>query len=198
MPFQPENKRFTIAAVDNIEHNTSSTTAISSFHGTSISLIQHPTVEGEGVENASFKQRNVSASKTIGPLSSSYTNLPPLSSQKQGGLRVPSMQCNVNGDDEALSLATVKETEGLNHMRQHVEDHQQIDKEVMQPTVAKPAGNGKAHSKNTTAMVSWSAFHGKRQKHVNARCQSSLLPLFEEAAHSIAMIKHAITVVMNC
>ena len=81
------------------------------------------------MENASFKQRNVSASKTIGPLSSSYTNLPPLSSQKQGGLRVPSMQCNVNGDDEALSLATMKEIEWLNHMRQHVEEHQQIDKE---------------------------------------------------------------------
>ena len=46
-------------------------------------------------------------------------------------------------------------------------------------------------------MVSWSAFHGERQKHVNARCQSSLLPLFAEAAHSIAMIKHAITVVMK-
>ena len=61
MPFQPENKRFTIAAVDNIEHNTSSTTAISSFHGTSISLIQHPTEEGEGLENTRFKQRNLSA-----------------------------------------------------------------------------------------------------------------------------------------
>ena len=65
----------------------------------------------------------------------------------------------------------------------------------MQPTVAKKAGNGKAPSKNTTAMVSWSAYHGERQRHVNVRCQSSLLPLFAEAAHSIAMIKHAITVV---
>ena len=109
---------FTTAAVDNIDHNTSLTTAVSSFHGTSISLIQYPTVEGEGVENASFKQRNVSASKTMGPLPSSYTNIPPLSSQKQGGLRLPSMQCNENGDDKALSLATMKEIEWLNHMRQ--------------------------------------------------------------------------------
>ena len=72
------------------------------------------------------------------------------------------MQCNVNGDDEALSLATKKETEWINHMRQHVEDHQQIDKQDMQPTVAKQAGNGKVPSKNTTPMVSWSAFHGER------------------------------------
>ena len=120
-----------------------------------------------------------------------------MSNQNQGGLRVPSMQCNVNGDYEVLFLATMKETEWLNHMRQHVEDHQQIDKEDMQPTVAKQAGNGNAPSKNTTAMVSWCAFHGERQKHVNARCQSSLLPLFAEAAHSIAIIKHAITVVMK-
>ncbi|CAH3026075.1 unnamed protein product [Porites evermanni] len=99
------------------------------------------------------------------------------------------MQCNVNGDDEALSLATMKEIEWLNHMRQHVEEHQQIDKEDNYAT--------HSPSKNRTAMVSWSAFHGERQKHFNARCQSSLLPLFAEAAHFIAMIMHAITVVMK-
>ena len=32
---------FTTAAIDNIDHNPSSTTAKSSFHGTSISLFQH-------------------------------------------------------------------------------------------------------------------------------------------------------------
>ena len=39
------------------------------------------------------------------------------------------MQCNVNGDDEALSLTTIKETEWLNHMRQNVEDHQHTERE---------------------------------------------------------------------
>ena len=84
-----------------------------------------------------------------------------MSKIKQGGLRVPSMQCNVNGDDEALSLTTIKETEWLNHMRQNVEDHQHRergrererergrDKEDIQPTVAKQAGNGKAPKKIT-------------------------------------------------
>ena len=32
----------TTAAIDNIDHNPSSTTAKSSFHGTSISIFQHP------------------------------------------------------------------------------------------------------------------------------------------------------------
>ena len=38
---------FTTAAVDNI-HNPSSTTATDSFHGTRISMFQHPTAENEG------------------------------------------------------------------------------------------------------------------------------------------------------
>ena len=41
---------FTTAAVDNIDHNPSATTAKDSFHGTGISLIQHPTFADEGVD----------------------------------------------------------------------------------------------------------------------------------------------------
>ena len=36
---------FTCAAIDNIDHNSSSSTSKSSFHGTSISLFQYPTKE---------------------------------------------------------------------------------------------------------------------------------------------------------
>ena len=52
-----------------------------------------------------------------------------MSKIKQGGLSVLSMQCNVKGDDEALSLTTMKETKWLNHMKQNVEDHQQRERE---------------------------------------------------------------------
>jgi hypothetical protein len=41
---------FTTAAVDNIDHNPSSTTSKSSFHGTGISIFQHPADENDGVE----------------------------------------------------------------------------------------------------------------------------------------------------
>ena len=40
---------FTTAAVDNIDHNPSATTAKNSFHGTGISVLQHPTCADEGV-----------------------------------------------------------------------------------------------------------------------------------------------------
>ncbi|KAI8487001.1 hypothetical protein Bbelb_352610 [Branchiostoma belcheri] len=39
---------FTTAAVDNIDHNPSSTTAKDSFHGTAISLLQHPNSAEDG------------------------------------------------------------------------------------------------------------------------------------------------------
>ena len=39
---------FTTAAVDNIDHNPSSTTLQGSFHGTAISLVQHSTNENPG------------------------------------------------------------------------------------------------------------------------------------------------------
>ena len=41
---------FTTAAVDNIDHNPSSTTAHDSFYGTAISLMQHPTTSKKGTD----------------------------------------------------------------------------------------------------------------------------------------------------
>ena len=45
------SKLFTTAAVDNIDYNLSSATAKSSFHYTSISLIQHPSHEFKGYDH---------------------------------------------------------------------------------------------------------------------------------------------------
>ncbi|KAG0713235.1 hypothetical protein GWK47_016642 [Chionoecetes opilio] len=47
----PPNLReglFTTAAVHNIDHNPSSTTSTDSFHGTGISLFQHPSLQNNG------------------------------------------------------------------------------------------------------------------------------------------------------
>ena len=77
---------FTTAAVDNIDHNAffANRYKFVPRYGTSISLIQHPTVEGEGVDNASIKLRNVSTAKTIAPLPSSYINISPIFKSKRG------------------------------------------------------------------------------------------------------------------
>ena len=41
---------FTAGAIDNIDHNTSSTTTTGSFHGTGISLFQHPNEHSGAVD----------------------------------------------------------------------------------------------------------------------------------------------------
>ena len=56
---------FTTSAVDNIDHNPSSTTAKYSFHGTGISLIQQSTFAEEGVHRGSIKIGGNGYSKTV-------------------------------------------------------------------------------------------------------------------------------------
>ena len=66
---------FTTSAFDNIEHNPTATTSTSSFHGTSMSIFQHPTAENEGVIQEPW---NIDSKvKSISNLPDSYTNVPP-------------------------------------------------------------------------------------------------------------------------
>ena len=50
---------FTTAAMDNIDHNPTSTTATTSFHGTSISLFQYPTADNKGEKLDPIKIRDM-------------------------------------------------------------------------------------------------------------------------------------------
>ena len=71
---------FTIAAVDNTHHNPSSTTSKELFHGTGISLLQHPTFDGEGVDQNIVlvgESYNVSF-KSVDNLPHFYTDVPPV------------------------------------------------------------------------------------------------------------------------
>ena len=68
---------FTAAAIDNIDHNPSSTSAEGSFHGTGISLFQHITEEEPGV--VQHKKSIQSSSKKLSQLQSIYANITPIS-----------------------------------------------------------------------------------------------------------------------
>ena len=85
---------FTTAAVDNIDNNPISTTANDSFHGTGISLFQHPVSDFSGTFRAvaHYHRDKVCAKKILSSLPESYTNVPPValpskapSVQKQDG-----------------------------------------------------------------------------------------------------------------
>lgn len=49
-PPKMRDRAFTTSAIDNIDHNPSSTTAKQAFHGTAISLMQHPAFPEAGID----------------------------------------------------------------------------------------------------------------------------------------------------
>ena len=78
-PPKMRNGLFTTAAVDNIDHNPSSGTAKDSFHGTAISLIQHPSHESAGFDRGVLVINQCTPStRPIMPLPQAYTNVPPV------------------------------------------------------------------------------------------------------------------------
>ena len=74
-PIILRNQLFTIAAMDNIDHNPTATTATTLFHRTIISVFQHPTLENEG-EVQERHPIDISVNK-IQELPDSYTNVRP-------------------------------------------------------------------------------------------------------------------------
>ena len=72
---------FTTAALDNKDHNPSSTTAEGSFHGTGISLFQHPTMKNPGVERDIGKTNSLK--RKLLQLPALYANVSPISDFKK-------------------------------------------------------------------------------------------------------------------
>lgn len=73
-PMKMKKGVFTTSAVDNIDHNPSSSTSSSSFHGTSISLFQH--APSSGISQDKIEIINTHK-RTISKLPDSYTNVKP-------------------------------------------------------------------------------------------------------------------------
>ena len=102
VPTSFRNGVFTTSAVDNIDHNPSSNTATDSFHGTAISLFQHPDFDGQGAGMNDLIITSGS-SKSIKPLPDFYTCVPPVAKPSRdptlpvGATMVPQI------DREALS-----------------------------------------------------------------------------------------------
>ena len=71
---------FTVTALDNLDHNPTSRTASSSFHGTGISVFQFPTSQNPGLDRECLR---INSQKTRGGsaepiLPRSYTFVPPV------------------------------------------------------------------------------------------------------------------------
>ncbi|KAJ8415350.1 hypothetical protein AAFF_G00423300 [Aldrovandia affinis] len=151
---------FTTSAMDNIDHNPTATTATTSFHGTSVSVFQHPTKEDKGEEcgQLKFGEKKV---KTVPELPDSFTNVRPAFFTKK---KPSPPQSGVTHPDTSLLRP------------QLAMEYEWLEKVTVT---------------DGPVDVTWSAHHAsqKRGKPFEVSI-TSLLPLLQDQAHSVATVKH--------
>ncbi|MES9880446.1 MAG: hypothetical protein ABW185_06135, partial [Sedimenticola sp.] len=174
----PPNMRyglFTTGAVDNVDHNPSSATAHDSFHGTSISVIQHQSHGSAGIlRDKLVINQETSSNKSVPPLPASYTSVPP-AALKTKEFTAPVVYGPVKPPD-----------------LQRVADAK-AEERVWLDTVMAALDKAKLE---TGDWISWSAYHAHiQQGEIPPAALNALLPLFLDNAHSVAMIKHSMDIV---
>ena len=75
-PLELHRGLFTTSAMDNIDHNPSASSSTTPFHGTSISMFQHPTHENESEEREILQVKGTKVKK-VSELPDSYANIKP-------------------------------------------------------------------------------------------------------------------------
>uniref|UniRef100_UPI00358DF98B uncharacterized protein isoform X2 n=1 Tax=Myxine glutinosa TaxID=7769 RepID=UPI00358DF98B len=162
---------FTTSAVDNIDHDPTATSAHGSFHGTGISLFQHPNTENCGTEQMRIPLTK--SGKKVRKLPESYTLVPAVSALKNG-LPVPEVCGLMQSDCSLMTAAVAEEQRWCDHISNVVDDGN-ADKDIH---------------------VSWGAYHATRIESSETTdngptAVSALLPLFPDDSKSIAMIRHS-------
>ena len=173
-PPKLRSRVFTTSAVDNIDHNPSSTTAHDSFHGTGISLIQHPDYDNQGTDRGIVIIGGISNVKAVGDLPRYYTDVQPVTS--------PAKKKPVPAGTQASLQRNPAQAE--------------LDKEKKWLQAVKDACD--SGDTQNPGNISWAAHHAESQaaQHTNITVTpTALLPLFHDQAHSVAMIRHAMDVV---
>ncbi|ELU07992.1 hypothetical protein CAPTEDRAFT_216620 [Capitella teleta] len=171
-PPKLRNGLFTTAAVDNIDHNPSSATANGSFHGTAISLMQHPTPSCMGTDRPRIVLgRDVS--NGIPDLPYSYAHVAPTSMPSKTFTAPQLTDQPANRNNSILVQAKQTEYKWL-----------KLVSESMKRDQEEPG------------WICWPAYHASIQKNdVPPAALVAMLPLFYENAHSCAMIKHSMDVI---
>ena len=164
---------FTTAAVDNIDHNPSSTTAKGSLHGTGISLFQHPSENSYREDCGVIILAKTVQTKKLTPLPDQYSNVPPSVLPNREPV-LPEKKGELKSNCQLIPLALEREKKWLNHVKNELQ------------------------KENTADMkLSWAAYYASQleQNKQSIPDITSLLPLFKEEAKSAAMISHSFNVV---
>ena len=171
MPASVLTNVFTTAAIDNIDHNPTSATSTDSFHGTSITIIQHPDTEvtvpkGIDLSGVPWSRRVTSR------LPNSYTSLPPTGN--------PTSDLAVSCVNSSLS--TYPTPDYLPLLNDWLET---VDKHVIIDNID--------HNEH----VGFAAYHSLSVPDVVYKCHSTLLPLLRDEVHSPGMVRHLMDLIMD-
>lgn len=166
---------FTVAALDNLDHNPTSRTASSSFHGTGISIFQFPSSQSPGLDQEPLR---ISSQKTgahsSGPiLPRSYTFVPPV----------------------GRSLVTQPPVKDVQPVATNSFDEEKRHEQAWMTAVHDTLYMECDTDKRTPVM--WSSYHAARSDTVGQpeKGTEALLPLFHEKAATPEMIRHGMKVV---
>lgn len=165
---------FTVAAVDNIDHNPSSTTATAALHGTAISLQQPANLPFKSFIQTNLRENGNNSRLATLPLS--YTVIPPVSVSGKSPI-IPECMGEVRGSCQCLTSALISETCWLN--------------------AVKIAANMGEEVRSPNNWISWSAYHAHNAVNTIPACTTlmGMLPLFRESSNSIAMIRHSMDII---
>eukprot|EP00794_Sanderia_malayensis_P001833 gene1833-2057_t len=161
---------FKTAAVDNIDHNLSSITAITSFHGTRILLFQQPTTSAQGIDcQKGFEQNSESREKRMHPLPEFYTTVTP-ATLKKGDMFVPKITGHLRYTGPKICDEETKWPEHMKHS-------------CLQETTSE-------------RNVTWGASHASQTEMMKFDMPpiSVMLPLFQDDSKSLTMIRHSMSV----
>jgi len=157
---------FTTSALDNIDHNPTATTATTSFHGTSVSIFQHPNFDNAGEERSSLKVQGESKVKKVPELPEAFTNVAPAYIATKP--TPPTTPVLVLPAPESFKIQLKQEFTWL----EVVDLTEKVDNNIS---------------------VTWSAHHATQKRGQPFKVSiTSLLPLLRDEAHSIATIKHVL------
>lgn len=169
-PFNLRRHLFTTAAIDNIDHNPSSTTSRQSFHGTGISMFQNRENESDGTKRDRHPVEHM-PSLSICSLPEYYTNVTAVSLHTKEPVILPTEDLPP-ANDALLKSAVVEEQVWLEKTSKLRGDVQSLDDPI-----------------------SWAAYHGNLQTKNIVPSLNALLPLFPDDSKSIGMIRHSMDVV---
>lgn len=168
--------QFVTGAFDNIDHDPSSATAKTSFHGTAISLHTHPSnIQEENIINR-LESSVECVGRTIKTLPTNYTQINEIINKTNA--KTTPVLYNVEETNNTLSEKfnemLIQEIDWINHIKKSLDQHdspQQLN-------------------------LSWPAFHADRStdnEHLVAK--TGLLPLFREKSCTASMANHAMKLV---